>query len=41
MCQSTYMHETEPFDYAPEAASQVQVVVKDMVGAALDVIRGL
>ena len=41
MCQSTYMHETEPFDYAPEAASQVQVVVKDMVSAALDVIRGL
>lgn len=41
MCQSTYMHETEPFDYAPEAASQVQVVVKDMVGVALDVIQGL
>jgi len=41
MCQSTYMDETEPFDYAPEAAGQVQVVVKDMVGAALDVIRGL
>ena len=41
MCQSTYMHETAPFDYAPEAANKVQVTVKDMVGAALDVIRGL
>jgi N-formylglutamate deformylase len=41
MCQSTYMDETEPFDYAPEAASRVQVVVKDMVGVALDVIQGL
>jgi N-formylglutamate deformylase len=35
------MHETAPFDYAPEAANKVQVTVKDMVGAALDVIRGL
>jgi len=41
MCQSTYMHETAPFDYAPDAANAVQAVVREMVGGALDVVRSL
>jgi N-formylglutamate deformylase len=41
MCQCTYMHETAPFDYAPEAAKAVQVTVKSMVSAAVEAIRAL
>jgi N-formylglutamate deformylase len=41
MCQSTYMHETAPFDYAPQAANAVQAVVREMVGGALEAVRNL
>lgn len=35
MCQSLYMREAPPFNYEPEAAAQVQPVVRAMVEAAL------
>lgn len=39
MCQSTYMSETAPFDYVPALASQVEPVLREMVGGALDAVK--
>ncbi len=41
MCQSTYMHETYPFDYAPERAEAVQPVLRKMIEGAFSVVRAL
>ena len=39
MCQCLYMNEAPPFDYRPEVAAQVQPLLADMMGAALDWVR--
>ncbi len=36
MCQCLYMDETPPFAYRPELAAQVQPLLRQLVGAALD-----
>ncbi|MFP6560502.1 N-formylglutamate deformylase [Paraburkholderia sp. B3] len=41
MCQSAYMNETAPFDYAPALADKVQPVLREMVGGALDAVQAL
>ncbi|WP_162175087.1 N-formylglutamate amidohydrolase [Paraburkholderia mimosarum] len=41
MCQSTYMNERAPFDYAVERAEAMQPTLARMVGAALDAVRAL
>ena len=41
MCQSTYMHETAPFDYAPERAEGVQPTLRKMVEGAFNVVTSL
>jgi N-formylglutamate deformylase len=41
MCQSTYMNEQTPFDYVPSLAQQVEPVLRDMVGGALDEVLAL
>jgi N-formylglutamate deformylase len=41
MCQSTYMNEHAPFDYAPTLAERVEPVLRKMVGGALEAIQTL
>ncbi|MDR5777211.1 MULTISPECIES: N-formylglutamate deformylase [unclassified Caballeronia] len=41
MCQSTYMDETPPFDYAPARADAVQAVVERMVRGAVKAVAGI
>ncbi|WP_321788890.1 N-formylglutamate deformylase [Paraburkholderia sp. J94] len=41
MCQSTYMSETSPFAYLPEAADAVEPVVERMVTAGFEAVRKL
>jgi N-formylglutamate deformylase len=41
MCQSAYMNETAPFDYVPVLADEVQPVLREMVGGALDAVKAL
>lgn len=41
MCQSTYMYEDAPFDYAPERAAQVQPILRKMVGGALAAVKAV
>jgi N-formylglutamate deformylase len=41
MCQSTYMNESAPFDYAPALAAQVEPVLREMVSGALDAVQSL
>jgi N-formylglutamate deformylase len=36
MCQCLYMNEQAPFDYRPDLAREVQPVLRQLVGAALD-----
>jgi N-formylglutamate deformylase len=39
MCQCLYMDEAPPFAYRPELAAQVQPVLRQLLGAALDWVR--
>ena len=39
MCQCIYMDEDTPFGYAPERAADVQALLRDLAGAALDWVR--
>jgi N-formylglutamate deformylase len=39
MCQCLYMDEAAPFAYRPELAAQVQPLLRQMIGAALDWAR--
>ena len=39
MCQSVYMNETEPFAYRPDLASQVQPLLRQLLGACADWAR--
>jgi N-formylglutamate deformylase len=39
MCQCLYMNEAPPFAYRPEIAADVQPLLEDMMGAALDWVR--
>lgn len=39
MCQSVYMNETEPFDYRPDLAAQVQPLLRQLVGTCADWAR--
>jgi N-formylglutamate deformylase len=41
MCQSTYMDEAPPFDYAPAKAEAIQPTLRKMVGGALDAVIAL
>ncbi|WP_213303339.1 N-formylglutamate deformylase [Paraburkholderia sacchari] len=41
MCQSTYMNEHAPFDYAPALADKVEPALREMVGGALDAVKAL
>ena len=41
MCQSTYMNEHAPFDYAPALAEKVEPTLREMVGGALDAVKAL
>jgi len=41
MCQSTYMHETEPFDYAPELAAAVQPTLRKMIEGAFEAVKSI
>ncbi|NIE64757.1 N-formylglutamate deformylase [Burkholderia sp. Ax-1719] len=41
MCQSTYMNEHAPFDYAPALAERVEPVLRKMVVGALEAIQAL
>jgi len=40
MCQCLYMNEAPPFEYRPEVAAEVQPLLRDMIGAALDWVSG-
>ena len=39
MCQCLYMDEAPPFAYRPQVAAEVQPLLNDMLGAALDWVR--
>jgi N-formylglutamate deformylase len=39
MCQCLYMDETAPFAYRPERAAEVQPLLRQLTGAALDWVR--
>lgn len=39
MCQCLYMNEASPFDYRPEAAAQVQPLLRELLGTALEWVR--
>ncbi|MFX1765228.1 N-formylglutamate deformylase [Paraburkholderia sp. A1RI-2L] len=41
MCQSTYMNEHAPFDYAPALADKVEPALREMVSGALDAVKAL
>ncbi|MDR3099514.1 MAG: N-formylglutamate deformylase [Paraburkholderia sp.] len=41
MCQSTYMNEHAPFDYAPALADKIEPTLREMVGGALDAVKAL
>lgn len=41
MTQKTYMRETAPYDYDPAKAAEIQPVLREMVGAALQAARAL
>jgi N-formylglutamate deformylase len=38
-CQCLYMNEAPPFDYRPDVAGQLQPLLRDMVGAAVNWVR--
>lgn len=38
-CQCLYMNEAPPFDYLPDVAGQLQPLLRDMVGAAVNWVR--
>jgi N-formylglutamate deformylase len=40
MCQYLYMNESAPFEYRPEAAARVQPLLRQMLQAAADWVRG-
>jgi N-formylglutamate deformylase len=40
MCQYLYMNEAPPFEYRPEAAARVQPLLRQMLQAAADWVRG-
>jgi N-formylglutamate deformylase len=39
MCQCLYMNETPPFDYRPDLAGQVQPLLRNLLGAAVEWVR--
>lgn len=39
MCQCLYMDEAPPFDYRPEVAAQVQPLLRQLLGTALEWVR--
>jgi N-formylglutamate deformylase len=39
MCQCLYMDEAPPFEYRPQLAAQVQPLLRELLGAALDWVR--
>jgi len=39
MCQCLYMNEAAPFDYRPDLANQVQPLLRELLGAALEWVR--
>jgi N-formylglutamate deformylase len=39
MCQCVYMDEAAPFDYRPDLASQVQPLLRELLGAAVEWVR--
>ena len=41
MCQSTYMEETPPFDYAPMRADAIEPTLRRMVGGALHAVSAM
>ncbi|MGI4815818.1 MAG: N-formylglutamate deformylase [Janthinobacterium lividum] len=41
MCQSTYMHETAPFDYAGDRAQRVAPTLRKLLDAAMGALRRL
>jgi N-formylglutamate deformylase len=40
MCQYLYMNEAAPFEYRPDAAARVQPLLRQMLQAAVDWVRG-
>jgi N-formylglutamate deformylase len=39
MCQCLYMNETAPFDYRPDLAGDVQPLLRELLGAAVEWVR--